>query len=276
MKSEWPISKEAISLAWEAISNKAPFALQSIFQNAFNELITAYDHEYDEWFNSDIVIQERQMAKVIEIAIGRAESGIRFGEKEFEHKIKILMDEERYLTIPPGNIEKEKTIVRFMRDLIEESGFITEESGHISNKLYFLNVEEPINNEKQSLGFFIALDQVISERDITSLNEYVTIGLRKIRPRYFIVITNKEECREVYYGIGGPRREFTQICHLGNYTYVIQLADNQIDNICATYEQKDREYYKALLKIIDKRCCANIGLSLSGILKAIIYATFER
>jgi hypothetical protein len=269
-KSEWPISKEAISLAWEATNNKAPYALQSLFQHALNELRTAYD----EWFNPDTVIQEQQMAHVIEIAVNRAESGIRVSEEEFEHKINILTNEDRYL-IPVNNTEWEYAIALFSKKLIEESGFATE--GKRGPKgAYILNVTEPINNESQPLGLFIALNRTITETDITSLNKLVTKELKKINPRYVIVFTNDKNCRGVYDGIGGPKREFTEICHLGNYTYVVQLSDNQIEAICATHKQRDKEYYKALLKIIDKRCCAELGLSLSEILKAIIYATFER
>jgi hypothetical protein len=218
------------------------------------------------------------MARVIETAVRRAESGVSIGEVEFENTIRILRDEGRYLTIPLNNIEsREYTVVRFIKDIIEEIGFTTK--GIIPSKkrkAYLLKVMESTNSNKyQFLGFLIALDRPVTESDVNFLNELVTGGLR-YKPRYVIILTNDENCRDVYDGVGGVRREFTRECHLGNYTYLTQLTDNQIDDICAAYQQRDEDYYKALLKIMDKRCCAKTGLSLSEILKAIIYATFEQ
>lgn len=119
------------------------------------------------------------------------------------------------------------------------------------------------------------LDRPVIESDVNFLNELV-IGELRYKPRYVIILTNDENCRDVYDGVGGVQRRFTRECHLGNYTYLIQLSDDQIDDICAAYQQRDEDYYTALLKIIDKRCCARTDLSLSEIVKAIIYATFER
>jgi hypothetical protein len=273
--SEWPISKDAIALAWEA-TNKMPWALQLLFQNAFNDLKSEYSN--NDWFNPENIVNLQQMARVIETAVRRAESGVSIGEVEFENTIRILRDEGRYLTIPLNNIEsREDTIVRFIKDIIEEIGFTTK--GIIpfnERKAYILNVMESTNsNNYQPLGFLIALDRPVTESDVKFLNKLVTGELR-YKPRYVIILTNDENCRDVYDGVGGVRRRFTRECHLGNYTYLIQLTDNQIDDICATYEQKNQEYYGALLKIIDKRCCAKTGLSLSEILKAIIYGTFEQ
>jgi len=274
-KSEWPISKDAISLAWEA-TNKTPWALQLLFQNAFNDLKTEYSN--NDWFNPENIVKPHQMSRVIETAVRRAESGVSIGEAELENTIRILGDEGRYLTIPLNNLEsREDTVVRFIKDIIKENGFTAEWLGRsLSKNTYLLKVmESPNSNNYQSLGFLIALDRPVTESDVNFLNGLVTGGMR-YTPRYVIIITNDENCRGVYDGVGGVRREFTRECHLGNYTYLIQLTDNQIDDICAAHQQRDEDYYKALLKIIDKQCCAKIGLSLSEIFKAIIYATFEQ
>jgi len=274
LKSEWPISKEAIELAWEAASNKAPFALQSLFQDAFNELRATY--LYDEWFDPGNLIQEQQMANVIEIAVKRGRSGISFGEIEFKHKIDILRNEGGYFAISIHNLAIAHTIALFIKEVVEEAGFTTEWLGHSRERgAYILNVKEPISNASKPLGLLIALNREISEGDITFLNELLA-GQRNIKPRYFIVITNDENCKGIYDGFGGPRREFTEICHLGNYTYVLQLTESSIEAICAAYQQKQEEYYKALFKIVNKRCCAKIGLTLSEIFNAIIYASFEQ
>lgn len=274
-KSEWPISKDAISLAWKA-TNKTPWALQLLFQNAFNGLKTEYFS--NDWFNPENTVNLQQMARVIETAVRRAESGVSIGEVEFGDTIRILQDERNYLTSPISNIEsKEYTIVRFIKDIIEEIGFTAEWPGHFqSRNTYILKVKESTNsNNYQYLGFLIALDRPVTESDVNFLNELV-MGELRYKPRYVIILTNDENCRDVYDGVGGVQRRFTRECHLGNYTYLIQLSDDQIDDICAAYQQRDEDYYKALLKIIDKRCCARTNLSLSEIVKAIIYATFER
>lgn len=273
-KSEWPISKDAISLAWKA-TNKTPWALQLLFQNAFNDLKTEYSN--NGWFNPENIVKPQQMARVIETAVRRAESGVSIGEAELENTIRILGNEERYLTIALNNIEsKEYTVMRFIKDIIKEIGFTAEWPGRFqSRNTYILKVMESTNsNNYQYLGFLIALDRPVTESDVNFLNGLVTGGI-KYTPRYVIIITNDENCRGVYDGVGIHKR-FISECHLGNYTYLVQLGDNQIDDICAAYQQRDENYYKALLKIIDKRCCAKTGLSLSEIVKAIIYATFER
>ncbi|MEA2074858.1 MAG: hypothetical protein U9O85_03875 [Euryarchaeota archaeon] len=274
-KSEWPISKDAISLAWGA-TTKTPWALQLLFQNAFNDLKSEYFN--NDWFNLENIVTPQQMARVIETAVRRAESGVSIGEVEFENTIRILRDEGRYLTVPLNNIEsREDTIVRFIKGIIEEIGFTTE--GLIPSKkrkAYLLKVMESTNsNNYQYLGFLIALDRPVTESDVNFLNELV-MGELRYKPRYVIILTNDENCRDVYDGVGGVQRRFIRECHLGNYTYLIQLTDNQIDDICAAYQQRDEDYYKALLKIMDKRCCAKTGLSLSEIFKAIIHATFEQ
>jgi len=274
-KSEWPISKDAISLAWKATA-KTPSALQLLFQNAFNDLKT--EDFSNNWFNPKNIVNTQQMSRVIETAVRRAESGVSIGEVEFEHTIRILNDERNYLTSPIINIEsKDHTVMRFIKDIIEEIGFTAEWPGHFqSRNTYILEVKESTNsNNYQYLGFLIALDRPVTESDVNFLNELV-MGKFRYKPRYVIILTNDENCRDVYDGVGGVQRRFTRECHLGNYTYLIQLSDNQIDDICAAHQQRDEDYYKALLKIIDKRCCARTDLSLSEIVKAIIYATFER
>ena len=274
-KSEWPISKDAISLAWKA-TNKTPWALQLLFQNAFNDLKTEYFS--NDWFNPENSVNPQQMSRVIETAVRRAESGVSIGEVEFKHTIRILNDERNYLTSPISNSEsKDYTVMLFIKDIIEEIGFTAEWPGHFqSRNTYILKVKESINsNNYQYLGFLIALDRPVTESDVNFLNGLV-MGELRYKPRYVIILTNDENCRDVYDRVGGVQQRFTRECHLGNYTYLIQLGDNQIDDICAAYQQRDENYYKALLKIIDKRCCAKTGLSLSEIVKAIIYATFER
>ena len=274
--SEWPISKDAISLAWAA-TNQTPWALQFSFQNAFNNLKTEYSDT--DWFNPENIVNPQQMAGVIETAVRRAESGISISDVAFEHTIRILRDESRYLRTSINNIKsKEEAIVLFIRDIIDDIGFTIEGAWHLpyEGKTYILKLSESTNsNNNQYLGFLIKLDSPVDQNDINFLNRLIT-ERKKYKPRYVAIISNDKNCQEVYDGVGGVQRVHTGQCHLGNYTYLIQLTNSQIDNICATYQQKDEDYYKALLKIIDKRCCARTGLSLSKILKAIIYATFEQ
>lgn len=274
--NDWPISKDAVALLWEA-TNKTPRTLQWLFQDTLNDL---RERLPTEWLNTRNIVYPEQMAQIIETAERRAVSGMSISDVQFKHKIQILKASNNYFDITLNMTQKpEDSIVGVVKDIVEENGFGIGKLLQLDYKgSYLLEVSRTIDDKNYSaIGFLIILGREITERDIDLLYSLTSGEQRGHNVEYVLVIT--DNLKDSEYGIYG---DFEPIGfkkkhdrHLGNYTYLLRLTNRQLKDIYVTYAQRDKEYYKALLDITDKRVGANRNLSLSKIIRAVTYAALE-
>jgi len=274
--SDWPISEDAISLAYRA-TNKTPRALQFLLQHALNNLRERYP---DEWLNPRNIVYPEQMAQIIDIAERRAVSGMSISDAQFKHKIQILKAPNNYFDAQIDVAQKHKSsIVEVIRDIIKDTGFDT---GRLLQPdyedSYILEVRTSEDKNYSAIGFLIILGRKMTKEDIEFLYSLTSGGKLGHNVEYVLVINDNGN--EYRYGIYGDFKpiDFIQKYgrHLGNYTYLLRLTNKQLRYIYATYAQRGKEYYKALLEITDKHIGINRYLPLSKVISDITYAALER
>lgn len=264
-ESEWPISKDAISLIWEA-TNNTPGILQKLFQRALNDLEKKYP---DNWLNPNNNITPKSIASAIEIFISRGESGMKLLDKNLKNKISVLKEPDRYFGVMTKH-SLDDVFIQVAVDLIKKKGFIVGEKFKTEqNGCYIQELSKPDNGviKKFALGFLISHGKSIAEEDIKFLNKLISKRQGGYEVTYILIVTSYgykyiyDPWNRKPIHIFGPFGH-----HLGNYTYTIPLDSEKIQYLMATYTQRNEEYYPILLELIDKNFRKDIEIALSDIL----------
>jgi hypothetical protein len=276
---DWPITKDAIVLAWRATS-KTPSALQEIFQDAVNFLRSRHK---DDFLNHKHTISLKDMAELIHRAHSRPESDINLTEKK-------LIDEVMILKSPGDYFDKgiayqdgdNKIIVEIIADIIRTSfENFTVDAYYDGDKYSVFTITDPLKNSIK-IGIFFQHNMTITTPIIKKFYDYTSDNNSPENVTFILVIKSplmKQTEHGVYCQLipqnfinGNPKfGESGYKRHLGNYTYLMDLGDGQLNEMLSCYKQKNADYYTTLTSLLDQRCgIIELNIPLSEVIRNVL------
>ncbi len=267
--ADWPLSRDAVDLAWEA-TDHLPRSLQQLFQRSFEELRIRGG---DQWRSGRENVGLVEMARVIEAASRQGDAGLELHDEAVGSKLRIL-HEWNGRSAAARRIETSALALTFS-DLLTAGGMETRGiTGATVGGVPLRSILISSSGREGKLAVLF-LEDGAGQHLLRVLQGLAKMSEWDSEVRFLVVCNTSfiGEVQKVWRESINYASD-ASVFHLGNSGYVLGLDPRRLGGLSAGPEYREASAYESWLWVADRLCSPIKGLRLSAILTSLARSAF--